>query len=200
MKKTIFIPAVVILCAAAILFGLTFGMQKIATDQAEAEHLKIMQTLLPGSKDFILEPYSGDDANIHSVHKAEDYGYVIETVTAGYAGDIRMLIGISKDGKVTGLVVREMSETAGLGLNALNDTDFLAQFLNTSGGVAIGTPGEADAFSGATSDTTETETEVYVDGITGATVTSKAIARCINSAVGYVTGADVTSAATSWGG
>ena len=44
------------------------------------------------------------------------------------------------------------------------------------------------------------EAEVYVDAITGATVTSKAIARSVNSAVAYVTGADVASAATSWGG
>ena len=42
--------------------------------------------------------------------------------------------------------------------------------------------------------------KLEVDGITGATVTSKAIARCVNSAVGYVTGADVESGATSWGG
>lgn len=179
MKKTIFIPAIVILCAAAILFGLTFGLQKVAIAKAEAEHLKIMQTLLPGSSDFILEPYTGEDANIRSVHKAEGYGYVIETVTAGYAGDIRMLIGVSKDGKVTGLVVREMSETAGLGLNALNDTDFLAQFLNTEGDAEVGT---------------------NVDAITGATVTSKAITRCVNSAVAFVTGADIDSGATSWGG
>ena len=90
-----------------------------------------------------------------------------------------MLIGVSKDGKVTGLVVREMSETAGLCLNALNDTDFLAQFLNTSGDAEVGT---------------------NVDAITGATVTSKAITRCVNSAVAYVTGADIDSGATSWGG
>ena len=179
MKKTIFIPAIVILCAAAILFGLTFGLQKVAIAKTEAEHLKIMQTLLPGSSDFILEPYTGEDANIRSVHKAEGYGYVIETVTAGYAGDIRMLIGVSKDGKVTGLVVREMSETAGLGLNALNDTDFLAQFLNTEGDAEVGT---------------------NVDAITGATVTSKAITRCVKSAVAFVTGADIDSGATSWGG
>ena len=63
---------------------------------------------------------------------------------------------------------------------------------------AIGTPG-ADAFSGATGEETTGE-ETYVDAITGATVTSKAIARCVNSAVGYVTGADVESGATSWGG
>ena len=179
MKKTIFVPAIVILCAAAILFGLSFGLNNVAIAKAEAEHLKIMQTLLPGSKDFILEPYTGEDANIRSVHKAENIGYVIETVTAGYAGDIRMLIGVSKDGKVTGLVVREMSETAGLGLNALNDTDFLAQFLNSEGDAEIGT---------------------NVDAITGATVTSKAITRCVNSAVAYVTGADIDSGATSWGG
>ena len=58
----------------------------------------------------------------------------------------------------------------------------------------------ADAFSGATG-ATETEGDtVDVDAITGATVTSKAIVRCVNSAVGYVTGADTSSGATSWGG
>ena len=179
MKKTIFIPAIVILCAAALLFGLSFGLQKVASANAQAEHLKIMQTLLPGSKDFIVEPYKGEDANIRSIHKAEDFGYVIETVTPGYAGEIRMLIGVSNDGKVTGLVVREMNETAGLGLNALNDTDFLSQFLNTEGDAQIGT---------------------NIDAITGATVTSKAIARCVNSAVAYVTKTDIDSGATSWGG
>ena len=178
MKKFL-IPAIVILCAAAILLGLTIGLNKIAIANAEAEHQKIMQTLLPGSKEFICETYTGKDVNICSVHKAEGYGYVIETVTAGYAGDIRMLIGVDTDGKVTGLVIREMTETAGLGMNALNDTDFLSQFLNTSGDAEIGTD---------------------VDAITGATVTSKAIARCVKSATAYVTGADIDSGATSWGG
>lgn len=178
MKKTILIPSLALLCAAVILLGLTFGLQKIAIAKAEAEHLKIMQTLLPGSTEFIREEYTGEDANIRSVHKA-DNGYVMETVTAGYAGEITVLVGVSTEGKVTGLVVRNMSETAGLGLNALNDTDFLSQFLNTAGDAEIGT---------------------NVDAITGATVTSKAIARCVNSAVAYVTGADIDSGATSWGG
>ena len=109
-----------------------------------------------------------------------------------------MLIGVSNEGKVVGLRVLSMSETLGLGANALNDHEFLAQFLNTSGDVAIQTGGE-DAFSGATG-SSGGDTETYVDGITGATVTSKAIARCVNSAVAYVTGADVESGATSWGG
>ena len=107
-------------------------------------------------------------------------------------------MGVTNEGKVTGLTVQDMQETPGLGGNALYDWKFLAGFLNTDGGVAIGTAG-ADAFSSATgSDAGETDT--YVDGISGATVTSKAIARSVNSAVGFVTGADVESSATSWGG
>ena len=195
--KEILLPIGAILLAALILFGLSAGLHGVATANAQKEHIQIMQTLLPGSESFTLEPYSGEDETIRSVHKGEG-GFVIETVTQGYAGEITMLVSVSNEVTVTGLVVRYMSETFGLGANALNDHEFLAQFLNTDGDVAIGTAG-ADAFSGATAEA-EGEAEVYVDAITGATVTSKAIARSVNSAVAYVTGADVASTATSWGG
>lgn len=177
-SKSIFRPVVTILLAAAILYGAALGLNGIANANAREEHLKTMQTILPGSVRFTLEVYDGTDANIVSVHKGET-GYVIETKTYGYAGDITMLIGVSSEGKVTGLQVRDMSETLGLGAEALTDWEFLAQFLNTSGDAEVGT---------------------NVDAITGATVTSKAIARSVNSAVGYVTGADTSSGATSWGG
>ena len=194
MKK----PIIAIVLAALILFGTAFGLKGVAADNARDHHLQLMKTLLPGSENFTAESYSGEDANIVSVHKAEN-GFVIETVTRGYADEIRMLIGVNLDGKVTGLVVAEAHETVGLGNNALNDHEFLAQFLNKSGSFAVGTAGE-DAFSGATGEVVETEESVDVDAITGATVTSKAIIRCVNSAVAYVTGADVESGATSWGG
>ena len=196
MKKTFFLPLVTIVVAAALLLGLSFGLKGITEANGRNVHVKLMQTLLPGSSKFTVVPYSGDDANIRSVHRGET-GFVIETVTYGYAGEITMFIGVSKDGRVTGLTVADMQETFGLGTNALNDHAFLKQFLNTDGGVAIGV--QADAFSGATGDS-GAETDTYVDGISGATVTSKAIARCVNSAVAYVNGADVSSGATYWGG
>lgn len=196
MKKII----IAIVLSTLILFGASFALQGIAATNAQIEHLNMMRTLLPDSKNFTVEPYSGEDANIRSVHKGEN-GFVIETAAYGYAGEITMLIGVSNEGKITGLVVRDMSETFGLGAQALTDHVFLSQFLNTEGGVAIGSAdAEPDAFSGATAAETETETSVYVDAISGATVTSKAIARCVNSAAAYVTGADASSAATSWGG
>ena len=198
MKKPILMPALAIVLAFVILLGASFALKGVAEKNAQDAHLEMMQTLLPGSQNFTLEPYSGEDATIRSVHKAEN-GFVIETVTYGYAGEITMFIGVNNDGYVTGLVVRDMSETFGLGAQALTDHVFLSQFLNINGQAAVGTPG-ADAFSGATGESTEAETEVYVDAISGTTVTSKAIVRCVNSAVGYVTGADIDSGATSWGG
>lgn len=197
MKKSILIPILAIIVCAGLLFGVTMATSGMYLDNSRAWHLKDLKMMLPGATEFTVEPYDGEDANIVSVHKA-DIGYVIETRAYGYAGDITMLVGVNRDGKVTGLVVRDQSETVGLGANALSDTDFLAQFLNKTGSFAIGAPG-ADAFSGATGEASTGE-EIYVDGITGATVTSKAIARCVSSAVGYVTGADVESGATSWGG
>ena len=196
--KNILIPFVVILVCAGILFGLFYGLQSVREKTAEEVLLWHMQTILPGSIDFTEEEYTGEDANISRVFKTEN-GYVIETVTYGYAGNITMLVGVSNAGKVTGLVVTDLSETCGLGKEALNDHAFLAQFLNTSGNTAIGTAG-ADAFSGATDMASDGENSTYVDAISGATVTSKAIARSVNSAVGFVTGADADSGATSWGG
>ena len=198
MKKTVLLPLIALALAALLLLGASVGLNGIAAANAQAEHLQIMQTLLPGSTTFTVEPYTGEDANIRSVHKAEN-GFVIETATNGYAGEIVMLIGVSNEGRVTGLVVREMQETFGLGSNALTDHEFLAQFLNTTGDVSIATSG-ADAFSSATAASSDTSGSTDVDAITGATVTSKAVARCVNSAVAYVTGADAESGATSWGG
>ena len=194
MKKLV----ITILVVAIVLFGTCFALRNVAEEKAQAEHLWLMQTLLPDSTDFVLEPYAGEDANIRSVHKA-DNGYVIETVTYGYADEITMYVGVNLDGKVTGLVVYDAHETLGLGSKALTDHVFLSQFLNQEGSFAVATSG-ADAFSGATGTTESAGDEVQVDGITGATVTSKAVVRCVNSAVAYVTGADATSSATTWGG
>ena len=178
MNKSLLRSLIVLVLTAVVLLAATFGLQGLAVKNAQAKHLQIMQTLLPGSVDFVVEPYTGEDANVRSVHKADE-GFVIETATQGYADEIVVLVGVDKDGSVTGIVVKEMHETVGLGMSGLTDWEFLAQFLRTSGEAEVGT---------------------NVDALTGATVTSKAITRCVNSAVAVVTGADADSGATSWGG
>ncbi|MBE6945393.1 MAG: FMN-binding protein [Ruminococcaceae bacterium] len=178
MKKTIMQVLFVLVVLSAMLWVLNIGLSNIAQTNAEAAELRIMQALLPGSATFTEEPYTGTDSNIRTVYKG-DSGFVVETAAQGYADEIVMLIGVNKDGEVMGLVVKDMHETLGLGAKALREWEFLAQYLYTTGEAEVG----AD-----------------VDALTGATVTSKAINRCVNSAVAYVTGADVGSGATSWGG
>jgi len=178
MKKQILIPVLAILVAAAVLLGLSLGLSGIYKENKKAELDAKLSTLLPGSNSFTEKAYTGEDVNISKVY-AGSTGFVIETKTAGYAGEITMLVGVDKKGIVTGLTVRDMAETAGLGSQALTDWEFLVQFLNRNDTFEVGT---------------------NVDALTGATVTSKAVARSINSAVAYVTGADAASGATSWGG
>lgn len=177
MRK-IWMPILAVVLAALVLLGLYNGLLGLRQANMEKELQEKMATLLPGSTAFTAEEYTGDDTNIVCVYRGET-GCVIGTATAGYAGPIRMLIGVNNDGYVTGLQIRYMEETYGLGAKALKDWEFLAQFLRSEGDAEVGS---------------------NIDAIAGATVTSKAIARSVNSAVGFVTGADTSSGATSWGG
>ena len=175
--KSLLMPILVIALSAGILVGVKAGTNTAAQENYEKELNTLMLALLPGSTSFTEEAYEGEDANIKAVYRAEN-GCVIMTSAYGYAGEVVMLTGVDNDGDVKGLVVREMSETYGLGAEALTDDEFLAQFLWTEGDAEIGT---------------------NVDAITGATVTSKAIARSVNSAVGFMTGVDASASATTWG-
>ena len=177
MKNPIVITLLSLVLTAAILFGLSTALSGTADKNAATVDQAVMESLLPGSTEFAPEEYSGEDANIQSVRKGQT-GFVVTLSTHGYVDEITMMVGVSNEGTVTGLVVVDQHETSGLGGKILTDVDFLSQFLY-GGSVEVGTD---------------------VDAITGATVTSKAVARCVNSAVAFVTGADADSGATSWGG
>ena len=177
MKNPIVITLLSLVLTAAILFGLSTALSGTADKNAATVDQAVMEALLPGSTEFAPEEYTGEDANIQSVRKGQT-GFVVTLSTHGYVDEITMMVGVSNEGTVTGLVVVDQHETSGLGGKILTDVDFLSQFLYGSS-VEVGTD---------------------VDAITGATVTSKAVTRCVNSAVAFVTGADADSGATSWGG
>lgn len=177
MRKLV-CPLLSILLGAAVLLGLYNLTIPTRQANAAAELQERMSVLLPGSTTFTEETCDGEDANIRAAYKGET-GYVVAVTTAGYADEISMLVGVSNEGTVTGLQIRDMHETFGLGGRALTDWEFLAQFLRGDGSAEVGT---------------------NIDALSGATVTSKAVARGVNSAVAFVTGADVSSGATTWGG
>ena len=179
MKKNQVTPILAIVITALVLFSAKAALAGTAEKNVEIVKNKMMLTLLPGSTSFTEEEFdAAENTAIKSVYKAEN-GYVIESTAYGYNGDIVLLVGVSNEGEVTGLSVKDMQETRGLGSRALSDVPFLAQFLLTGGDAEIGT---------------------NVDALAGATVSSKAVTKAVNAAVGYVTGADTSSAATEWGG
>lgn len=201
--KSFVISLAVCLALALGLWGLKAGLASTAEKNAQDGLNEVLCAVLPGSSSFTQETYSGEDESIRAVYKGQG-GYVLRVATNGYVDEITMMVGVRNDGTVSGVWVENLSETSGLGDRATYDISFLGQLVNTKGNLAIATneshkaDGETSATTGATTVTTGDETEI--DAMSGATVTSKAIVRAVNSAAAYVTGADVSSSATEWGG
>lgn len=94
-------------------------------------------------------------------------GYIFTTSTKGYGGEVKVMTGVSADGKVTGVEALSLSETAGLGMNAKNES-FRNQYIGKSGeiGVAKNSPKENE-----------------IQALTGATITSSAFTDAVNIAL-----------------
>lgn len=167
-------PLLFCLLCAVFLWLVSGLMDDLGHREAAREELMVL--LLPGSTEFTVEEYSGEDGSIVSLHRAE-VGAVVEVCVPGYVDDITLLVGVRDNGRVSGLTVLDSHETPGLGQRIIHDAEFLRQFLRTDG-----VAGES------------------IDALTGATVTTKAVTKAVNAAVAAVTGADTVTGATEWEG
>lgn len=92
-----------------------------------------------------------DVGNIFEVNiDGKTVGYAVQVTPKGYGGPISMIVGLTPEGKVTGVRVVEHKETPGLGTNVTESEEFLTQYegKDPSSPVEIGT--DVDAVSGAT--------------------------------------------------
>lgn len=88
-------------------------------------------------------------------------GYVITVTQKGYGGNMQVMVGINEDGKVSGVSILSHSETPGLGAKTAEE-GFLSQFTGLSDEAEVGDE---------------------IDGITGATVSSRAVTEAVNNAI-----------------
>ena len=160
---------------AGILAVAAFGFRGLAAQNAREELQEKLRLMLPDSTSFACR--EGDGNLVQAMYEGSG-GTVAQVRTKGYVYDVEMLVAVRHDGTVTGLAVRDAHETPGLGSDILFDYAFLAQFLKTDGQAEIGRD---------------------IVPITGATVSSRAVSRCVSAAVAAVTGEDVPSQATPWG-
>lgn len=112
-------------------------------------------------------------------------GYVlIVTEHEGYGGDIQFAVGLTLDGKLNGISLLSISETAGLGMEA--DKVLVPQFKNKDANLE-----EPVHFTYTkTGSTSPSE----IDAIGGATITTKAILKGVNLAIDYFNEANLKEA------
>lgn len=174
--KEILIPAVSLLLICVVvtaLLGITNSVtapqiEKLALETQEAAKKEV----LPDAAAFSDEKQTEKDGEAYPYFEGlsdsgEVLGYVFQTSAKGYGGDISVMVGVNTDGTVAGVSILSISETAGLGMNAKNES-FLNQFLGKSGTIGVQKNGSSDA---------------EIQALTGATITSKAMASAVNQAL-----------------
>ena len=135
-------------------------------EHAAAQRQAAMVSVAPGA-DVFSELYSEDNTidGITGAYNGTSFvGYCVEVSPNGFGGPISLMVGVDAGGSVTGVVILDHSETAGLGARA-DSPDFLNQYIDKSGTITVNTGDNA------------------IDTLTGATITSKAVTSGVNTAL-----------------
>lgn len=166
---SLFIICIVVTLLLAITNSVTAPkIAQLAVD-TENETKQIVLSEAESFSDAKAVSADGTDYTYYEGYSAsgEIAGYVFSTSAKGYGGDIDVMVGVGTDGKVRGVSILSISETAGLGMNAEKDS-FLNQFVGKSAGIAVSKSSPADN---------------EIQALTGATITSNAMAQAVNTAL-----------------
>lgn len=198
MNMKVIIKDAIILFVITVFAGLLLGLVHMITEapiakvQEEAKQ-KAYRTVFANASEFknldasvatadnyakILADAGIEKDEINEVVVAmADGKYVglVVTVIAkdGYGGDIKFSVGIQKDGTVNGISILTINETAGLGMKA-KESKFQSNFENKKAQNFVVVKGNVSK-------------DGDVDAISGATITSKAVTKGVNSALAVYT-------------
>ena len=154
------------LVSGMIIAGTYFFTAPIAAEKSEMMKQQTMQTLIKDADSFKAIP--GKEGWFEASKAGNVFAYIVPAEPTGYGGKIRMMVAVSKDGKVIDYNILAANETPGLGDKAAKD--FFRQRL-------IGK--SADALI-VVKDPAKTEN---VQALTGATITSRAVTKGVREAV-----------------
>ena len=187
LRSGVTLAAIAAICTALVAFTYQLTDDRIA----ENEQAWLEQSLQPalsglffdsGVSESILtipaphELPGSEDAVIYRVYSGESPVAALFVVSArdGYAGAIKMLVGVSMDGAVTGVHVLAHRETPGLGDQVESSkSDWVTQFLGRS-------------LTNPSSDGWKIERDGgEFDALTGASVTSRAVVKAVRQTLQY---------------
>ncbi|WP_330679121.1 RnfABCDGE type electron transport complex subunit G [Romboutsia ilealis] len=127
---------------------------------SDAEEFKQLEGI---NSDIVVEVYEG-------LKGGDVIGYTIKTSPKGYGGAVEVMVGISTDGKITGVDIGNHSETPGLGSKA-SEPAFKDQYLDK------GVANSLLVVKGSVNN----DNEIYA--ISGATITSNGVTSGVNAAM-----------------
>ncbi len=179
-----FKPALILLTICFVTVAMVAAVNSFTQEQIsninKKEEESTMKEVLPGvdSFDTVALNYFDEDRRVtlHHMNKGfkeeEPIGYEFVTQTMGYAGAMTIIVGIDTQGKVTGVMLGDNSETAGLG-SKIGETTFVKQFIGreiSNLTVVTGKPASADN---------------EIDAVTFATISSKGMTNAVNAVLAY---------------
>lgn len=165
----------VVLLVISLVVALLLAFTNSVTKEKIAENTRIEQDtakkeVMKEADEFIDLNYS--KGNVKAVYQAKSgdtmCGWCVSVTPNGYGGEIDLMVGISPDFKVTGIKAVSNSETAGLGAKCTEES-FSGQFAEKATPLTVIKNGEPS------------NNEIVA--ITGATITSQAVADGVNAAV-----------------
>ncbi len=170
MYKEIIKPTLVLIIISVIVGGMLAlaynitGVGELGKGISPKELDTYIKDVLPKGKKLINADKTMDDAKILGIYKDESgAGVAIHLITKGYGGELKILVGLDMNGIFTGAKILETKETPGLG-SKIEDKAFIDKYLGKSKNVAI------------------TKDGGEIDGITGATISSRAFTAGVNKA------------------
>lgn len=131
------------------------AQEKQAQDEAlgsvlsDAETFEVRADLLDAAVE------AGGETPVAGVFEALDgsgatVGWGLRVAPRGYGGPIQMVVGLDRDGLVTGVKVISMNETPGLGTRIVDEPEFLEGFVGVDSLNAEDEIRQLDAITGAT--------------------------------------------------
>jgi len=165
----------IITSIAGILLGLANGVTKDAiaeNSKLNKEDLALIMPLATSVEETDKELEGNILEILEGKNGSEEVGYLFKVNTKGFHGPVDLMIAISNEGKTTGVKVISHSETPGLGAK-IDEDKFKERFKNI--------PIDKGINMVKTTPTTENE----VEGVTGATISSKAVGTAVNEAINY---------------
>ncbi len=110
------------------------------------------------------------DSKVDAIFRALDtsgkqIGWGVKVGSRGYGGYINLVLGLDRDGKVSGATILTMNETPGLGTRIQTEPSFLEQYLGLPAGFTEKDVKALDMISGATKSSRGVRNSVVVTSI-----------------------------------